>query len=63
MLPCQAAFGSAGRHEPCGWEAIDMRFWRGIGSGIIGVGLILLLAAPVMGATRHVRMDIPGCMT
>ncbi|HOG07745.1 MAG: hypothetical protein PHV00_07750 [Syntrophales bacterium] len=40
-----------------------MRFWQGTGSGMIGVGLILLLAAPVMAATRHVQMDIPGCMT
>lgn len=63
MPPCQAAFDGAGWHEPCGREAIDMRFWQGTGSGMIGVGLILLLAAPVMAATRHVQMDIPGCMT
>jgi hypothetical protein len=40
-----------------------MRFWQGIGPGVIGVGLILLLAAPVAAATRHVQMDIPGCMS
>jgi len=61
--PCQAAFDGAGRREPCVREAIDMRFWQGIGSGVIGAGLILLLAAPVAAAARHVQMDIPGCMT